>query len=295
MSWLRMRSDLWPEPSSEEHAAEIDSFFAGTRHEPLAVLIASDDAGEAIGFAELSIRRYAEGCQTDRVAFLEGWYVVPAARRRGVGRALIERAEAWAVERGCPEFGSDALIDNELSAQAHRALGFHEVERIRCFWKPLTNVRTAPPDAQPVLRAGEIVVRHATMRDVDALAVLVTELGYPTSRNQMEARLESILSKPEYFTLVAVVGNRVAGFIGTLVRPSYEADGTYGQIMALVISRDSKRKGVGRALVGAAESVLARQGVTVVVVNTANHRADAHAFYEALGYSFTGRRYRKRV
>jgi aminoglycoside 6'-N-acetyltransferase I len=295
-SWLEMRRSLWPEErTAEEHDAEIDAFFAGRLREPLAVLVATDEDAQAVGFAELSIRPYAEGCVTDRVAYLEGWYVVPDARRSGVGRALIEAAEAWALERGCPEFASDALIDNEVSADAHRALGFHEVERIRCFWKPLTDVHASRPDAAPVHQVGEVVVRHATMADADALAALVSELGYATTSSHMRTRLESILSKPEFFTLVAVVNDRIVGFIGTLVRPSYEADGTCGQIMALVISSTSRRKGVGRALVGAAESILARQGVSVVVVNTANHRADAHAFYETAGYSFTGRRYRKKI
>jgi aminoglycoside 6'-N-acetyltransferase I len=293
-AWLRMRSDLWPEGSTAEHESEIDAFFAGRLREPLAVLFAVDDAGGAVGFAELSIRPYAEGCQTDRVAYLEGWYVVPEARRSGVGRALIRAAEAWAVERGCPEVASDALIDNDVSADAHRALGFEEVERIRCFWKALRDVRSTAPAADPLARPGDVVVRHATMTDAEALAALVTELGYRTTPDQMRGRLESILSKPEFSTAVALVEDRIAGFIGSMVRPSYEADGLYGQIMALVVASQFRRRGVGRALVDAVESSLARRGIDILVVNTSNHRADAHAFYEGLGYTFTGRRYRKK-
>jgi aminoglycoside 6'-N-acetyltransferase I len=291
--WLRMRRDLWPEGSAAEHQAEIDAFFAGPLREPLAVLIASDDSGRTRGFAELSIRAYAEGCQSDRVGYLEGWYVVPEARRSGVGRALIEGAEAWAVERGCPEFASDTLIVNEVSEAAHHALGFEEVEQVRCFWKSLKEIRSAAPAANPVARVNDIVVRHATIADSDALARLVTELGYPTAADRMRGRLEAILSKPEYFTVVAEVDERIAGFIGTMVRPSYEADGLYGQIMALVVGSQFRRRSVGRTLIGAVESSLARRGINVLIVNTANHRADAHAFYEALGYTFTGRRYRK--
>jgi ribosomal protein S18 acetylase RimI-like enzyme len=92
-----------------------------------------------------------------------------------------------------------------------------------------------------------------------------------------------------------LVNGRVAGFIGAMVRPSYEADGLYGQITALVVASSYRRRGVGRALTHTVESLLARRGAGVVIVNTANHRADAHAFYESRGYSFTGRRYRKGV
>lgn len=135
-AWLRMRCALWPEGSAQEHAAEIAAFFAGTAHMPLAVLLAFDGA-TAVGFAELSIRSVAESCLTDRVGYLEGWYVEPAVRRRGVGRALVEAAETWARAQGCSEFGSDTQIGNDASAAAHAALGFEEVEQIRCFRKTL--------------------------------------------------------------------------------------------------------------------------------------------------------------
>ncbi|MEO5898030.1 MAG: GNAT family N-acetyltransferase, partial [Vicinamibacterales bacterium] len=105
-AWLRMRTALWP---GEEVAEDVDRFFAGKLDMPLEVLVAVNGFGELIGFAELSIRRYAEGCVTDRVAFLEGWYVDEAHRRKGVGAALVAAAEAWARKQGCTEFGSDAL------------------------------------------------------------------------------------------------------------------------------------------------------------------------------------------
>jgi aminoglycoside 6'-N-acetyltransferase I len=135
--WLRLRHALWPEGSEAEHREEIARFFAGRARTPLAVLLAEDAAGHAIGFAELSIRAYAEGCRTDRVAYLEGWFVVPAARSRGVGRALIAAAEGWARAQGCAELASDAEADTKLGATAHRALGFTEVGLVRCFRKDL--------------------------------------------------------------------------------------------------------------------------------------------------------------
>jgi aminoglycoside 6'-N-acetyltransferase I len=134
--WLRMRQALWPEEDGG-HADEIRQFFAGKLRMPVEVLLAVDDDGTVVGFAELSIRPYAEDCVTDRVAYLEGWYVRPEFRRRGIGLALVAASEAWARSQGCTEFGSDALIDNEASAAAHRAAGFEETVQIRCFRKLL--------------------------------------------------------------------------------------------------------------------------------------------------------------
>ena len=148
--WLAMRLDLWPD-GAESHASEISTFLAGNATNPLQVLIAIDDAGSALGFVELSIRRYVDGCETDRVAYLEGWYVKPEHRRRGVGRALIDAAEAWGRAQGSTEFGSDALLGNASSAAAHRALGFEETEQVRYFRKAIGH------DVQP--RAEESVLQ----------------------------------------------------------------------------------------------------------------------------------------
>ncbi len=136
-AWLVMHQALWPEADPSYHGREIAEYFAGRVREPFAVLFALDPAGIPVGCIELSIRTYAEDCLTDHVGYLEGWYVVPEARRQGVGRALVRAAEQWARAQGCTEFASDALLDNDVSAAAHRALGFTETVQIRCFKKSL--------------------------------------------------------------------------------------------------------------------------------------------------------------
>lgn len=134
-AWGRLRQALWPSETNE-HEEEIARFFAGLASEPQAVIVAERE-GEILGFAEISLRVYAEGCSSSPVGYLEGWYVVPEARRQGVGGALVQAAELWAREQGCTEFASDTELENTGSALAHRALGFEEVEIIRCFRKLL--------------------------------------------------------------------------------------------------------------------------------------------------------------
>jgi aminoglycoside 6'-N-acetyltransferase I len=135
--WADMRHGLWPDQPRADLAAEAATFFRGRAFMLEAVLVAVDPAGAVVGFAEISRRPYAEGCATTPVAYLEGWFVETAYRGRGAGRALVDAAEAWARDRGCNEFASDALADNTVSAAAHAALGFEEVEQIRCFRKDL--------------------------------------------------------------------------------------------------------------------------------------------------------------
>jgi aminoglycoside 6'-N-acetyltransferase I len=135
--WLRMRHALWPEGSLAQHRQDIDRYFAGERREPAQVLIALTADSAPAGFAELSIRNIVDGCATDRVAYLEGWYVVPTSRRKGIGRALLHAAEQWAIDQGCTELGSDSEIDNEVSYSAHLRSGFQETGCVRTYRKEL--------------------------------------------------------------------------------------------------------------------------------------------------------------
>ena len=136
-AWLKLRCALWPDGTRVEHRREIEAFLSGQVREPQAVLLAVDQDDRTLGFVELSVRPYAEGCNTNQVAYLEGWYVVPDARGRGVGRSLVSAAEAWGREQGCKEFASDAQPDNAVSRRAHVALGFEEVGMVVCFRKDL--------------------------------------------------------------------------------------------------------------------------------------------------------------
>lgn len=140
-AWYEMRCILWPEQVKGEHREEISRFLTHgyLRHpsEPWGVLVADIGGRNLLGFAELSIRSYAEGCATHRVTYLEGWFVRVKERRRGVGRSLILASEEWGRSQGCTEFASDASPSNTTSIAAHQAVGFTDVGSIRCFRKAL--------------------------------------------------------------------------------------------------------------------------------------------------------------
>jgi aminoglycoside 6'-N-acetyltransferase I len=86
---------------------------------------------------EASLRKFADGCSTTPVGYIEGWYVAPQHRRSGIGRCLVEAAEQWARSQGCTEMASDSLLDNFDSQRAHARLGYQEVERAVRFRKDL--------------------------------------------------------------------------------------------------------------------------------------------------------------
>jgi aminoglycoside 6'-N-acetyltransferase I len=103
-----------------------------------AAFAAWGEAGaRALGFVELAIRPFADGCASRPVAHVEGWYVEADVRGRGLGRALLSAAETWARARGFTELASDTEVQNDGSLAAHLRCGFLETQRLIKFRKPL--------------------------------------------------------------------------------------------------------------------------------------------------------------
>ncbi|PSB62488.1 GNAT family N-acetyltransferase, partial [Chroococcidiopsis cubana CCALA 043] len=81
------------------------------------------------------------GATQSPVAYVEGIYVEDEYRKQGIGTKLIQFAQQWAIERGCMELASDALLDNTASYDFHTKVGFQEVERVVTFIKQVTSSR----------------------------------------------------------------------------------------------------------------------------------------------------------
>jgi aminoglycoside 6'-N-acetyltransferase I len=135
--WLRMRQALWPDGTDLEHRQEMQQYFAPGATET--AFVAVRPSGRLAGFLEASLRRYADGCSTSPVGYIEGWYVDADLRQQGVGASLVAAAETWAAEQGCTEMASDCLLDNQVSLATHLALGYDETERLIHFRKNISS------------------------------------------------------------------------------------------------------------------------------------------------------------
>jgi aminoglycoside 6'-N-acetyltransferase I len=135
--WLSLRSKLWPDVPESEHLRDMTDVL--TRGHLVLLTVGVD--GTRTGFVEASKRvDYVNGTSSSPVAFLEGLYVEPEARRKGIARALVAEVVRWAAAEGCSELASDSPIDNIAAHATHRALGFEEMERVVYFRRALDGV-----------------------------------------------------------------------------------------------------------------------------------------------------------
>jgi GNAT superfamily N-acetyltransferase len=136
-------------------------------------------------------------------------------------------------------------------------------------------------------------VRSPTERDVAAMAELAGALGYPTTDEQMAARLSVIAGRSDIATFVADHEGQVVGMLGVSVLPSLYRTDMVGAITVLVVSERFRGRGAAPALVAAGEEWLRAHGCDKVSVQPSISRASAHRVYERLGYTHTGMRFTK--
>jgi aminoglycoside 6'-N-acetyltransferase I len=124
--WLDLALQLWPDCTIADLIGVIQSprqagFLARAENKQAF----SSAVPEAIALMNLSLRHdYVPDATQSPVAYVEGIYVKAEYRKQGVGTALIQYAEQWALEQGCIQLALDALFDNPASHEFYQKTGF---------------------------------------------------------------------------------------------------------------------------------------------------------------------------
>ncbi len=141
-----------------------------------------------------------------------------------------------------------------------------------------------------------VTIRAANIEDAGHIAGLCDQLGYPTSQEQVESRLKLIEQGEDQAVYVAERSSDgyVVGWVHMCVRQLVMAD-RHTEIGGLVVDEAFRRYGVGRLLMEWAEGWARAKGCGMVYLRSNIIRKEAHAFYEAMGYSTikTSRVFRK--
>jgi ribosomal protein S18 acetylase RimI-like enzyme len=145
-----------------------------------------------------------------------------------------------------------------------------------------------------------IAVRRATEADGAECMRLFALLGHEMPAGNGRAWVGAFLEGGECVFVAAGAasgGGRsvLLGAVALHIMPVLHRAGPIGRLTALVVDESARGRGIGRALVNAAEEYFRARGCALIEVTSNKKRTDAHAFYERLGYTATSFRFAKTV
>lgn len=130
-----------------------------------------------------------------------------------------------------------------------------------------------------------MIYRKYESRDISAIRdILENDLGYSCELDKLNSRIEEMMKRGNYQIFVACDGGKVVGYIGCVNYLAFELENEGMKIIALAVSKDYRRKGIGTALLKTAEQWAKENNIEVILLNSGLPRGDAHAFYESQGY-----------
>jgi GNAT superfamily N-acetyltransferase len=129
-----------------------------------------------------------------------------------------------------------------------------------------------------------VTIRAARADDAAALVPLFEDWSHALPEAAIEERLRVWEATPQAALLVAELDGKVAGVAAVNATPHLARPGSFARLVGLAVSSRHRRLGVGRALVAAAEELARGWGCHRLELTSTRTRAEAPAFYEALGY-----------
>ncbi|MED1864510.1 GNAT family N-acetyltransferase [Fictibacillus nanhaiensis] len=125
---------LWPDNEFSELRKEFKQLLNSDKDKVIVYLMHA----QLIAFIHISVRSdYVEGSHDSPTGFIEGIYVKPEYRKKGISKKLIEKGESWLKTKGCSQIGSDIEQSNDTSYHFHKNVGFKEVNRLIAFIKDI--------------------------------------------------------------------------------------------------------------------------------------------------------------
>ena len=130
-----------------------------------------------------------------------------------------------------------------------------------------------------------MIYRKYESKDISAIRdILENDLGYNCELDKLNDRIDEMLKRGNYQIFVACDGDKVVGYIGCVSYLAFELDNEGMKIIALAVSKEYHRKGIGTKLLKTAEQWAKENNIEVILLNSGLLRLDAHVFYESQGY-----------
>ncbi len=134
-SLLQMGLKLWKDFSEAELRKLLKEAHTWGAQK---IIMAKNNDDKNIGFAIFTIRKeYVEGARQSPTGYLEGIFVEPDHRKKGIAMEFVKMGEEWAKANGCIQMGSDTWLNDKQSRKFHKSVGFWEEEEVVHFLKDI--------------------------------------------------------------------------------------------------------------------------------------------------------------
>lgn len=130
----------------------------------------------------------------------------------------------------------------------------------------------------------EIMIREANIGDTREIAQLSGELGYPSSTEEINCRVNQIMKSSQNTVFIAVASDdTVVGWIHVFetIRLTSEK---FLEIGGIVVSENYRHRGIGKSLLAYAERWAVEKGLAKIRVRSRTSRKDAHSFFVNSGF-----------
>jgi GNAT superfamily N-acetyltransferase len=253
-----------------------------------AVPFVAIDDGEAVGLGILLFRRRLN------VATFEGWvsdlYVRKHARRRGIGRALLEALVAEWRLRGSHSLDAKAPAGAQAAAALFTSAGMEE---------RMHNFRLRPVGGSPAPTGDAVLIRPTEPSDEGPVTAVLAEFG--PGRTPAPGRTDAVqrtfaahltdAAAGRAYSRVAEVDGRAVGFCCMEWQQPFWTDELHAWMPDLIVRETHRGRGIGRSLLSDALAHAVAADAAQVSLESGPQRMAAHALYRSAGFDETGRTY----
>ena len=245
--------------------------------------------GEPVGM----VNAYVDKLRKEKKGFIRMLGVVPEYRRRGIGRALAEKAIESLKERGMETVETTAVMGKPEAIGLWESMGFKKVRIFSLMKKDLKNI---PSNVGENLEVQLRKLQKGTLEDLKLLNWLSNETfrehyNYrPGTVEEIRYFLEQdpMFKEQEWF--IANLENLPVGYIGTGIDPKYneEKNTRAGWILDIGVLKPNRRRGVGTRLMIEAMKLLKTKGMTKAMLGVDDQNpTKAIKLYEKVGFKAT--------
>lgn len=135
-----------------------------------------------------------------------------------------------------------------------------------------------------------IKIRRVCMSDVKAMLPLVNQLGYPTTEENLIARIALYQHSQNDRAWIAVQDEEILGCVAVHLYDLFHSTERFARIVSLIVKDSYRRQGIGKRLIARAERFALNNHCSALELSSSlkRNKFGAQAFYHTLGYRNEG-------